>query len=306
LFKFRRSFSLTLAKASLVNRDKNLDVTFNISGNNPIPVEAGSTEAQVSGTFESIQVGDETYNVQLTENVTNDPGLNVVFEPGTHVPASPYQLAITTFGYIPLVLANGPYPGAFAHWKWDNSIEDVSTERQTTVNALSGDPVRFGVDNVNGKPLPYVTFSGTNYLNVTLSSAISKPFTIAVWAHPNNQYFPVFEFNEDHGHIVISGRLEFSDNNGASNFQNITLTQWIHVAYVYDGSNCRVYINGAESAPNTPTTAIDLASTTLKIGYDDDYKPNVPAKSGTKLGEIIVLKTAATAAQITQIYNRSY
>jgi len=312
------SFTLTLNSALVYhNNDRVGQTTFYITGNAPFILSLGQSKENVSGEFERVEIEGEPapFVPQLTGNKRTSPGEPVNFENGTHVPPSPHQLTIPSLGYIPLDTGAttpppSPYPGAFAHWAWKDSIADVSANNHQTTNALIADPVTFGVDNVNGKPLSYVTFSGANYINVTLNATIARPFTISGWVHPNNAYLPCVEFNEDHGHIVFtSSEIHFYDTGGAAFSRNISSTQWTHFAFVYDNSILRVYFNGTESLPSVQRPGLNLTSTTLKIGFDDNYNnasPPRPADRGTKLGELIVLKTTATAAQIQQIYDRSY
>jgi len=239
-----------------------------------------------------------THFAQLTSNASNETGLNVVFESGLHVKA-PYQFAITTYGHVPLV--HSPFAGAFAHWKWERSISDSSINQHSTTNALLGDPVEFGVDDHNGKPLSYVTFSGRNHLNVELSSCIGRKFTIAGWFHANDSYLPCLEFNgEDHAHIIVNpAQQEVQFASGRRIFNTpVTATVWTHFAYVSDGTTLYIYINGVQVQPLVKTN-VNLISTVLHIGFDHTH-----ASTGTKLGELIVLKAPVSAPQIKQIYDR--
>lgn len=174
-------------------------------------------------------------------------------------------------------------------------------------------------------------FNGSkgNYVSVANSSSISlagsSNFTVSGWVYPRSNKHQNILF---HGlgcsswanwNLGIGGfeagnewwpkKLGFSFmtvNGGGVNYVAATDTivpnQWVHVAATYDGSQLKLYINGAlnntVSASGTPWNSPEK----LYIGYDPGCGGRVPYDG--KLDEVQIWNTARTATDIAAGYNK--
>lgn len=94
------------------------------------------------------------------------------------------------------------------------------------------------------------------------------------------------------------------DNNGtgvgvASN-STVPLNQWTHVVGTYDGSNLRLFLNGASNGSLAAPGSVAAVSQTTEIGYNNVYGPQ--SFTG-KIDEVRISQTARSADWIATEYN---
>ena len=82
-----------------------------------------------------------------------------------------------------------------------------------------------------------------------------------------------------------------------------TLTDWHHVAFTYDQTNLKLYVDGSEAASVAKTTAIDYTPST-SYGTDNTYIGKGTFADNTEglIDEVAIFNSALSASQITNIY----
>jgi hypothetical protein len=82
-----------------------------------------------------------------------------------------------------------------------------------------------------------------------------------------------------------------------------TLTDWHHVAFTYDQTNLKLYVDGSEAASVAKTTAIDYTPST-SYGTDNTYigKGTFADNAEGLIDEVAIFNTALSGSQITNIY----
>jgi hypothetical protein len=83
-----------------------------------------------------------------------------------------------------------------------------------------------------------------------------------------------------------------------------TLTDWHHVAFTYDQTNLKLYVDGSEAASVAKTTAIDYTPST-SYGTDNTYIGKGTFADNTEglIDEVAIFNSALSASDITSIYN---
>ena len=91
-----------------------------------------------------------------------------------------------------------------------------------------------------------------------------------------------------------------------SSSSTYTLTDWHHVAFTYDQTNLKLYVDGSEAASVAKTTAIDYTvgshGTDTHIGKSGGTL-NYPSPSEGLIDEVAIFNSALSASDITAIYN---
>ena len=83
-----------------------------------------------------------------------------------------------------------------------------------------------------------------------------------------------------------------------------TLTDWHHVAFTYDQTNLKLYVDGSEAASVAKTTAINYTPST-SYGTDNTYigKGTFQDNAEGLIDEVALFNTALSGSDITAIYN---
>jgi hypothetical protein len=91
----------------------------------------------------------------------------------------------------------------------------------------------------------------------------------------------------------------FSPQFGVSSPQTISMNQWYHLAFTYDGTTSKLYVNGEEKASSTTSAgAITSTAGNIYIG-----KPEFANHSFTgSIDEVAIWDNALPAADILQHY----
>ncbi|MFH1726043.1 MAG: LamG domain-containing protein [Elusimicrobiota bacterium] len=197
--------------------------------------------------------------------------------------------------------------GMLHYWTFDegtiegNTVEDVAGGNDGAITgAIStagrvGEALRFdgndyvlsnGGINISGnQPRTVEYWAKTNHLLSSASQPIlwwgglsTSRLNLVTFGHQRKTTFPTANF---YGYYRdVSGSAEvFAD-------------EWTHVAVTYDGSDIRIYINGAAGSPSPQP--LDTDASTLTIGH----YPGWPSYYIGEVDEIAVYDRALTAEEI--------
>ena len=201
-----------------------------------------------------------------------------------------------------------------AHWKFDEAVSGSAvgsnTIKDNSGNGYHGTGTGSNLSWTTGKFQGALSFNGTNdYVTGNLTSQTISGFTIAGWIKLNAAgNWGAMWTGYSGASIKILARLYgtsvqpnlyTSPGGDMTSTTVLNLGQWYHIAYVYDGSYKRIYINGAQdtsAALSGATFAID----NFEIGRNE--KNNAYLVNGL-LDDVRFYNYARTADQILQDYN---
>jgi len=224
-----------------------------------------------------------------------------------HSTANP---AVTGGAWVQLV---DPTPGMVGYWKFDegqgSAVQDASGNGNNGL--LSG-----AASWVPGKEGNALAFAGTgaNVVIPTLN-AFQSAFSVTAWvkfdAVNRGIDNPILGFGTagfNHGLQLCerAGKacFGFFDNDLSGNTVLVP-NQWTHLAFVYDGQNKMIYVNGQLDITQVPWWPFQGqgAGTDLQLGaYPWATVPNQGALAGT-LDEVRVYNTAISPTEVAAIYN---
>jgi parallel beta-helix repeat protein len=212
---------------------------------------------------------------------------------------------------VPQIVAN--YPMDKCSWSGaENEVEDISS------NELHGKAFN-GATTVDGKLSKASQFDGSNYLKVNTNSLLelgknNSNFTVTFWMKLNEgatgswrgitqkgnsgseRTFAMWmRPNDNKIHYRIS--TQNNTNEGGDSTQALNVNEWTHIAYVKDGYQLKLYINGVLDA-----TANLSAKTVANSG--DLYIGSVAGGLGTKseIDEYKIFDQGLMASTIEAIY----
>jgi FlaG/FlaF family flagellin (archaellin) len=199
----------------------------------------------------------------------------------------------------------------------------TNTRADSTNNGNDGTPVGSVADTTHTNTDGADDFNGNDYIEaansgslsiggnqITLSAMvrftdtgsaeiiIAKPWQSSTHSSP---YFAYSLHLLDSGSNVAHARLwiRTSGGTGTAETGNINANTWYYIVGTYDGSNVRVYINGAPSASGSRTGNIETRTTPLRIGtnggYGEDFSGN--------LDEVRISSIARSGDWITTEYS---
>jgi hypothetical protein len=182
--------------------------------------------------------------------------------------------------------------GLHAFWHFDETAG--LTAFDVTSNHNDGALVGFPADNSQWVPSYYIralAFNGADYVeladNSTIGSQLVNRFSVAGWFRSNvplsadantyrmlekeNSYF-LIQGNGDPASLGIGGINALVKKGGlvftAAIGQALNANQWYHIAATYDGSNLRIYLDGALKGTAAVAAPIDSTTDVLHIGAD--------------------------------------
>lgn len=206
-------------------------------------------------------------------------------------------------------LTKGLPSGLVGWWRFNGDATDSSS--------IGNDGIVYGGENYFDSPMgKALIFDGeSDYVGCgnDTSLDITQAITIEAWVKPS-----AFLANPDHSTIATkalayyfqvdgSGYLRVYQYNTSpagyhSSNNPILLNVWQHVAYTYDGSNVRMFINGVLDKTIPVTGTIQVSNKHLGIGMNLDASgnpyPNFYRQFQGEIDEVRIWNTALTADQL--------
>jgi len=215
--------------------------------------------------------------------------------------------AIAVLTLIPVESCDPPPPGLVSWWTGNGNATDINgTNNGTWIGTAT---------YTNGEVGQAFSVSTINYISIPDSPSLDQfttAFTLEFWEKgpsPNNNWNSMVS-KSDSGYEV---RLYYDQNyanfyvNGLSNdgvvgTRNVNDGKWHHIAGVYDGTNCYLYVDGTLDAKQANTGTINCAQgTALGIGWLPT--PNYPRNFTGLIDEVSLYKVALSSNQIAAIYD---
>ena len=167
-----------------------------------------------------------------------------------------------------------------------------------------------------------LSFDGVNdYVNVGDSSDLAPSnITISAWIKVSGSVDTLNYIVSRAGSAYGSYHLRYTSSNkfnafighagstftDATSSSTYTLTDWHHVAFTYDQTNLKLYVDGSEAASVAKTTAIDYTEGTrgneTHIGKSGGTLSYASPSEGL-IDEVAIFNTALSGANISSIYN---
>ncbi len=181
-----------------------------------------------------------------------------------------------------------------------------TTVNDTSGNGMTGSFAGAGMNWVNGPSASYGTaldFNGSGYVDVPDSTGssldVTTQMTFCAWINTDTNAISntiawkpgAYRIFQQYGNVYIS----LTGVNGGDNAAPMAVgfNQWYHIAFTYDGSNIRSYLNGVLQNTTAATGTIATNDNSLRIGWYN----STPNYDGT-LDNIRIYDQALTAAQI--------
>jgi len=197
-----------------------------------------------------------------------------------------------------------------------NSSTAQINMNNVSLRSLAGVPSgQISMSNLQGKSLAgSVSFDGTSFLSLTDSSSFdlglsNQPFTIECWTKFSTNSdgmvgllrgggFGGWQGTTGHQYTAFSypnnlifwqswtggGRLDLSTGNNV-----VTTNTWYHIAFCYDGSTMRTFINGTQQASASTSFGKPSNSSITRIGRSAANDPT----SATTVSNLRVVKGTA-------------
>ena len=198
------------------------------------------------------------------------------------------------------------YPGSGTSWYNLNGNNTGSLINGPTYNNANGGSIVFDGSN------DYVSIpnsSSLNPANITVSAWINRagavyyshfiglPVSDSAWSPPYMSYGIEYIGTTD----VMSFSLGFSDSSFA--YTNATAfgnNQWFQFIGTYDGTNVKVYLNGAIQTTRAETKTMAASSANFYIG-SNNTSTGYPLNG--KIGSVQVYNRALSASEVLQNYD---
>lgn len=224
-------------------------------------------------------------------------------------------LLIACFGSSSILWAQVPKKGLVAHYLFNADAQDISKNANHgyTNGGVFATKDRFG--NACGA----MQFNGSDgYITVPHSKSLSSPqsaYTVALWfkaldgsEYSDLQWMTICcksdireETNNSPQFRLQSTRFTVSMNTDfTENFDHkIEFNRWYHYAVTYDGSYCRVYLNGNEIVNWAYKTKFAPNELPLEIGRD--LPGNIEYFCGV-MDDLYIYDRALNLNELTAIY----
>ena len=176
----------------------------------------------------------------------------------------------------------GPSFGPIAHWKLDDGSGSTAIDSANGNDGkLSGNPT--WEDGVTGGALDF-DGSGDRIEAGALLGEGTPEITVAAWVYKRDAgddrvvaksastSRPDHIYSLGVANTTVRVHLKTEDNGGTSDYDggNITLNQWTHLAFTYDGASLRIYKNGEQTAVHAVTGPVVASSIATVLGNVND------------------------------------
>ncbi|MFC2152862.1 LamG domain-containing protein, partial [Bacteroidota bacterium] len=158
--------------------------------------------------------------------------------------------------------------------------------------------------NITGKVNTGYDFDGSDdYIDLGTNFDFTNGYTLSFWANIDVIGDDAF-ISQGYGIIcwLVSGQIRFYQSGSARatvSSSDVPLNQWFHIAFVWDQSTCKVYINGAEKASGNCTAAPYHPHISVKVGH---YSNTNYSYDGS-LDELGIWEKALSETEISELYN---
>lgn len=169
------------------------------------------------------------------------------------------------------------------------------------------------VPDRNGNPNGALNFSNVNGTEATILNLpyYNYPRTISIWVKPNNivngAYNYPFYYGDQNKYFLAhytGNRITASSDSGYVEQTNSNVANvWMHLAFVYDGVNMKIYKNGVPITSNTSmsvSTNRDNSNNKFKLGYGNN---STVTQLDAALDDLKIYKYALTDAEVLNLYN---
>lgn len=203
-----------------------------------------------------------------------------------------------------------PEDGLVAYYPLDNSPEDLGPF-ENDGSVING--VQPAVDRNNKADGAY-SFNGTDgYIEIpesTSLNSIEHGITVAAWVNPKTYKSEMGVADHDRywmfllsdGHVTGDIFDENSNENRLLSTPQVPLNSWSYIAFTYDDSYIRVYVNGSlTDSLSFPASRIGdgTTSTTVRIGHGIGNSQNFFDGS---LDDLVIYNRALTGTEIQNIF----
>lgn len=129
---------------------------------------------------------------------------------------------------------------------------------------------------------------------VPLTLPATGPYTLEAWVYPvttTGSYNTILEFGNDNPWFGLTSAGTLELYRSVTSTTPVPLLRWSHVAFTWDGTNSRLYLNGVPVG--TSATPPERVGTGFSIGF-----ANSDTGWDGRIDEVMVWSTARTAAQL--------
>ena len=211
---------------------------------------------------------------------------------------------------------------AFGVWNFDDTTADAADSGPNNLTlSCTGTCTRDQSErpNSSGSSLNFTgilvaNVSTGDYLSKSFNSLdLSKGFTVSTWIYmiETGSSGAMFGLNNAGGRVAF---INFSSNSsfylgyptgnlGSSFSYTIPLNKWVNIAYSFDNSKVRLYIDGKFISSNsvTPVTT-SYGVTSVAVGNINIATPASTHLIKSRMDELAIYTNVLTADQIQQIY----
>lgn len=192
-----------------------------------------------------------------------------------------------------------------AYYRFEGNSADVIGSFNGTDSNMSYSSGKYGDCAVFNGSTGYIQFPSLTSIFNSISA-----FTITLWVNATDKSYgagegKIFDIRgSGTGYLIFrvnSTNFNFYLFNGTEAQFNVarTVGQWIHVAYVYDGSNLRGYINGNQVGSASRTGTVSSGNFGC-LGRE--YNASATSQFDGKMDDLAIFSTALSADQIKELY----
>ena len=202
--------------------------------------------------------------------------------------------------------------GLVSHWPFENNYNDNVGNNHGSVN---GNPVF-----IEGKVGKSLKFDGNDYIKTDIKNLdLQSAFTISAWinAESSSSFQTILAKEQDSPEgwsnrnfwfaLWDNGKLtlkfsSLSNNNDCNVIggEDLRNKGWKHVVGVYDGSNCKIYVDGILVGSDKTLSAPEGIGQPLLIGLESNYR-----KRGFKgaIDEVRIWNRAFSNSEVKELYD---
>jgi hypothetical protein len=226
-----------------------------------------------TATFSVVAAGTPPFSYQWQKNGANVPGATAS---SYTTPAlaladsgSTYRVTVTngagsvTSNAATLTVTQGPLPSASYNMDEGSGTTLIDRSGNNRTGTLTNGPIWTAGKNIGG-----LSFDGSNDYVTLGTQTLTAQFTLSAWVNnPTVQtYESLFSFGTNRQFSITQGSLAYWSGSGSEyRFGAVPTGSWNHVAFTYDGTSLRAYLNGAPLG-NALTQSITATSGLTFLG----------------------------------------